>query len=405
MQRPLQVYLDSSDFSNFSDPRRKDRYGEIESELIAWMEAGLIEIRFSYLNVIEASPVRREDIEHSKRRVEKIQQLCGTKCLSSTISIIEKEIRHPGNWETQDYRNWLFRGDGDWLPDIADLSIDDLSPQTTIREVIREQSLDRGSRRKLERQYFDGSGNLKPAAKAHLRKLHPDTVAEIEQRYPLAPGYAFRLATCIGESVDKKELTRLLMESIRDLRYWPAWYENHWERVAPVISLLRSCGRNICEGNSTLAAELRRVYSEGLASGLTEETIERIWKEKFALAIPQMYTNIVNRLSSLAGHEPIATDYSSAWQMRPSLATAIVIQFHIARRTALMFGQSRKPDEGDFGDVLHCVHLPFVDFFRADGFAASVISEAKLPFQTKIVPKLTQLPELIRRRLSELDGV
>lgn len=92
--RPLQVYLDSSDFSNLANPKTRPQYEDVERRLIGWRDAGLIELRFSYLHVIEGSPVRKEDVPLAVLRLQKVADLCGRKCLVSTISIIEREVRY-----------------------------------------------------------------------------------------------------------------------------------------------------------------------------------------------------------------------------------------------------------------------------------------------------------------------
>jgi len=85
----------------------------------------------------------------------------------------------------------------------------------------------------------------------------------------------------------------------------------------------------------------------------------------------------------------------------PSLFTAISVMGGIARKTLQPLVNERLPKISDMGDVIHCLYLPHVDFFRTDRFAASVIQEIKLPFSTTIVENLTQLPEEISRRLAE----
>ena len=90
--KPLQIYLDSSDFSNLSSPNCESNLLRIEEQLIKWQNAGLIEMRFSYVHIIEASPTRREDIDVAAARLQKIRELCGTKCFISTLSIIDQEV-------------------------------------------------------------------------------------------------------------------------------------------------------------------------------------------------------------------------------------------------------------------------------------------------------------------------
>lgn len=63
MSKPLIVYLDSSDYSVFCDDSAKTHeISNIENQLLLMRDEGKIEIRFSYINVIEAAPTKPEDI-------------------------------------------------------------------------------------------------------------------------------------------------------------------------------------------------------------------------------------------------------------------------------------------------------------------------------------------------------
>jgi len=398
---PFQVYLDSSDFSDLSNPKRPEAYVDVERKLVAWLDAGVIEIRFSYLHVVEASPIKPEDIESATGRFQKIVQLCGKKCFTSTISIIEREISVPGEWQLPSYSDWLYRNDGDWLPSINGLSIEDYSPQAMLRKEIHAAASDRSTRRKMERQWFNQQGRLKPAAISRFRTTQAATIREIEERFPLPPGAAKQIAECLAKESDSAKLESVLRASLSDISYWPAWYKSHWDRVDPVSSFLRKASRKINEQMDAAVQGLKQAYTNEVRGGLSAAELDRLLKKRFKEAVAPMYGKIVKRLADEQGIEDATADREEAWNMRPGLAAALAVQCQIARRNMGLAGQPRQADEGDFGDVLHCVHLPFVDFFRADGFAASVIAEAKLPFQTKVVPKLAQLPVAIEERLRQ----
>jgi len=399
--RPLQIYLDSSDFSNLSNPGRPSVYDDIERKLLTWLDAGAIEIRFSYLHVVEASPIKPENIESARARFQKIVQLCGKKCLTSTISIIEREISNPGEWQLASYSDWLYRNDGDWLPSTEGLAIEELSLPGMLRKEIHSAASDRITRRKMERELFDSRGRLKSEAKSKLQASQRTMIREFEERFPLPPGAAERIVECMVDAQDATKCRSILRTALSDISYWPDWYQEHWDRVEPVSSFLRKASRETNEMMNEAIKGLKRAYAEGLHCGLSADDLDRLWKKGFKEAISPMYGNIVKRLANEQGIEDVSANNADAWSMRPGLAAALAVQCQIARRNMGLAGKPRQADEGDFGDVLHCVHLPFVDFFRADGFVASIIIEAKMPFLTKVVPKLIQLPAAIEDRLKE----
>lgn len=401
MARPLQVYLDSSDFSNLANPNASDAYRSVEHDLVAWLDAGVIEIRFSHLHVVEASPVRPEDIPSSAARMAKIRQLCGQKCIRSTISILEKEVSTPGAWWTPDYFDWLFPNDGNWFPDVDDVATD-LSPRTMLRRELLLTGLDRAARRRYERQWIDSRGNIKVAGKAYLRQIQPATIEQMQQTFPLQADATWEISNLIIDGADGATIrSKLLKAMSQDISLWPAWYEKHWDRVAPISALLRSGGSSINDGFAHALDVVSQEYAQWQSKGYPTTELDKIVERAFDKAASQMQANIVCRLAREMGvtlHGD--SDGGDAWQLRPGLTTALSVQRQTFRRVIGLAGRPRKPGDGDFGDVLHCVHLPFVDFFRADGFAASMIAEVKLPFSTKIVPKLAQLPDLIRARLN-----
>ena len=82
--RPFQVYLDSSDFFVLSDPsKRTQQIVALESKLISWRNAGLIEMRFAFPHLVEADTIKPQYIEAFKSRVQKIAELCQGKALAA----------------------------------------------------------------------------------------------------------------------------------------------------------------------------------------------------------------------------------------------------------------------------------------------------------------------------------
>lgn len=82
----------------------------------------------------------------------------------------------------------------------------------------------------------------------------------------------------------------------------------------------------------------------------------------------------------------------------PGLSTGIRT-LHTSWRS-ITFAKPRKPKDSDFVDALHAVYAPYVDVFRADGFMADYVSKQVTRFPTLVVPKLSGLPEALRRRLA-----
>jgi hypothetical protein len=80
--RPLQIYLDSSDYSVLSDAMssRDHPAKDIFEKLCQLVGTGLVEIRFSSVHVIEIAHIDSGAREAALRRAKCIAQLCNGKC-------------------------------------------------------------------------------------------------------------------------------------------------------------------------------------------------------------------------------------------------------------------------------------------------------------------------------------
>jgi hypothetical protein len=114
-QHPLQVYLDSSDFSDLSDPKKATVCRPVALQLIEWRNKGKIEIRCSQAHVCEMAPTAPQHLDLARRRAECIVQLCGKRTLLAhgdlaTAEVVALHRRTP--LEPQHVRNDA----GMWMP-------------------------------------------------------------------------------------------------------------------------------------------------------------------------------------------------------------------------------------------------------------------------------------------------
>lgn len=117
MDSPIQVYLDSSDFSNLANPSaRTEEIVAVETFLVEMQDRGLLELRFSEAHVTEASPVSPSVIPAGLGRLFTIQRLYGLKCLSHPADLMRGEI---DNAHSRDpllkQRCTVRRDDGYWF--------------------------------------------------------------------------------------------------------------------------------------------------------------------------------------------------------------------------------------------------------------------------------------------------
>ena len=122
MNKPLIVYLDSSDYSVFSDDsKRTPEIISIENHILQLRDENKIEIRFSHINVVEAAPTKLEDKLSSLKRLQTIKKFCGHKCLASYVSVLENEIESLNKQKTIPTQINIFNENGVWFSDFADI--------------------------------------------------------------------------------------------------------------------------------------------------------------------------------------------------------------------------------------------------------------------------------------------
>lgn len=129
------------------------------------------------------------------------------------------------------------------------------------------------------------------------------------------------------------------------------------------------------------------------SDGLNDSQIKNKMNESFDCLLKSLPDSIVNRLNE---NHISSFNQKASWKLCPSLLTITTVSVKLAKLN-LLTSQSSKPS--DFGDILHTAYIPHVDIFRADKATADIIKQAKLPFETTIVSKLTDLPSEIENLL------
>jgi hypothetical protein len=401
--RPLQVYLDSSDFSVLSDSsRRTQEIITLESQLVNWRNAGLIEIRFAYPHLIEAAPVEPQHIEASRCRAQKIAELCQGKALAAQDKIFIAEIKNLiGESVKPEY---VYLDDGDWLPDMSDnvTGSDELFDHAKqIKKTVTEMRLNRADTRKALKQFLTASGELRPLGRDILKKSIPETVVTICEKYPIDEETASKFAHNYIAGSRHVSVSDILSRSFRNLPNFIEWFARHYDKINPTVAWLRESGDATRKSLLENRQAIEGIFSTQMGQGVSNGAITAMAKKNISTIINRLPRTLLPRLAKECGYSEFPTmELSDLPEKAPSLFTAISVMGCIARKTLQPVENERLPKISDMGDILHSLYIPHVDFFRTDRFAASVIKEINLPFSTTIVGNLLQLSEAISLRLA-----
>jgi hypothetical protein len=114
MKTPLQIYLDSSDYSRAAAANPTAETQHVLRHLRAWRDGGQIQIRYSFGLIAENAPTDPAYLPSGVRRLTSIQELCGDCVLlaPSLVLELERNALVAGSPHTAS----IARDDGNWTP-------------------------------------------------------------------------------------------------------------------------------------------------------------------------------------------------------------------------------------------------------------------------------------------------
>ena len=390
MKRPLIVYLDSSDFSDLSDPnKRTSEIVDIEQKLINWQDQGLIELRFSYVHVIEAAATEHRYSDLASNRFLQMKRLCGFNCLVDPMRILELEAKNLSKYKNLESINF-FNDVGDWFPEIDSLK-DSVSIEGLILEQINLIS-DRKSRRLAFSNSFKKDGKLKDKVRSNFFKT-TSLVDDIAHKFPIPRSLIETAVRSYYKTGSVDSFLQALKESLANLNNLGFWYERDWDRISPISTFLREIGSDFKQSLMIATDSFHEITESQIGLGLNKNLISNLANNSFNNLIKNLPNDFANKLAVTLGVDLIK---EPTWELAPSLVTMGTVGGYVGKFTAL---SGRKAKVSDFGDIYHVAYLPYVDIFRADGFISSAIDTAKLPFDTKVMERFVELPEAIQEML------
>lgn len=393
---PLQIYLDSSDYSRASSPDATGRIQEVVHQLETWRDVGAIELRFSFATVAEAAPVDPRYFRSGLARLACIERLCGSRALAAPSDVLSYE--KDALLSQRPHAKQIVRDDGHWAPqDFSALTFP--TREDIVRRAIRDAGFDRKQRRIVERQELDSHGRLTQKGHSRFLRNAPTWVAQVEADFPLSPGARAALDEYVAGRIAGDVMLRLIMGSIQDLAQFALWLERHWTMVSPTIVWLREAGERMKSGWLGLARRVTTIVVQQRQAGMAEERIWTIGNRELAKVARGI---VLGRTvgQSIAMH---VTD-EQIEDLAPSSMLVARMIVALINATVMQRESPREPRVSDAGDLLHVLYLPYVDFFRADAFAADKLERLAPKYARKIVRDIYALPNRIKQAL-EGDAV
>jgi hypothetical protein len=387
--QPLQVYLDSSDFSVLGDAMEKPGHlhaGTLK-KLIDLVDAGQIEVRYSGISVVEVSHLEKDAKDAGVRRARCIERLSKGRCFSFWTTLLAREQENFAN--QRPLYEGLTSEDGFWFPDIGDLARTFRSDlENSIRGMIKENVNNRRQRRELEKKLLK-DGKLTPfAVEKLLVPRRGELLKTFAEQFPLSDRFFkedFLIRYATGQ-VSSSEMLYELSIVFRDVEKFVGWTYDVRDTERKTIKWLRDLGARFRSD----ITNMRKLF-EPLIGNYPAEWIKNSLDAMVAERLPVMRRDFITKMAERPANAPIGE--------LGSLPALDAFVSAIGAFVKMSIRGNRKLLDSDSGDLFHLAHAPYCDVFRADGNTSQIANQVLKPYGTKVVPKLADLIGVLERAL------
>jgi len=397
--QPLSVYLDSSDFSDLSNPKScTEELTAVLRQLKQWVSEERIVCCFSGTHLCEMAPLDVAYSEVAESRANLLVELCGRNALISLDRLVAGELKKSVGLSAN--LPLVHSTVGNWYPDGVELvlPVDKLEIAAEIQDVIQSTAMGRTQRRAAQRKALKG-GKPRPAMYASiLANARSGSLDEILEKYPMRPEDARVLSRYAAGDATAKEAKTAFEESLRDPHWMMQWIGKNGALINQFTSWIRGPAASMHKHMNAVVQHSATVHRCDADFGTTLaysffSTSERLTQQD------KLLQGIALRMSmELLKHDASELSVSSIDKDCPGLSVGIR-SLHSAWWSTTS-PRPRSPKLSDFPDGLHAMYALYVDIFRADTFMAPHIAKACNRFGTKVVSKLAHLPSAIHTLLS-----
>ncbi|MDD5240783.1 MAG: hypothetical protein PHG47_03560 [Sulfuricella sp.] len=404
MANPLVVYLDSSGFSDLSDDRKiqkEPRLVNIRDELLYLQSTDQIQIRYSAFHILEAAHLTPESKPMAMSRAAAIQQLCGNKALIHYQDLFHKEIVALTADQKHFYRDKAYSNQSDWMPDFGNL-FDGLqeSFRTRLREELQKTGAIRSVRRAIEKKLFKADGSFTDEGAKILDTS--DGALELKNQLPITERFYQHnmLSAYIKGEIDSATINNEIKNGICNPMHFIGWYAEQ-DGAKNLLSWLRGTGLDNINNIEELRLQVGRLSELAPVIGKSQDEVF----DKVSNTLDGVISNVRKRLirfflnkATLPKRDVRNIEkhaLNSQFLSLPGLDCFLTCVRQYAGENVVPSSAQRKLRRSDMGDMFHCIYIPYVDVFRADGYTSQIVSRNAAYYGTTVVPSLLDLPAAI----------
>ncbi len=383
--RPITVYLDSSDYSRISDPRRSAEMSALREKLKELASRPSVSFVFSSAHLSEMAPLESRYADAASARADVLVELCGRNALIALPTLMEEEndrLRREDNAPVT-----AINSDGTWFPDVGMLLtpvqwVDNL--KTHLTDQVTAMGLNRKLRRHVRGKILK-RGGVRSGALACVQLDLDELVAH----YPMRKQDAAVLAQYALGRASAAEANSAFLESLRDPSWMMRWFQDHHDTLGPIGALVRKPAGKMFDRLHEAQALMKNSPVEPL---LISRLLDNVLRDIAFRALGDDATipfDVVARVDRFC----------------PGLATMVRVMTSSLRNS---FGANpRSTKASDFVDAMHAMYAPYVNIFRTDRYMAPIVQAQVERFGTVVLGRLEELPgaieALLRQRVSEVS--
>jgi hypothetical protein len=394
------VYLDSQDYSHLSaPPRGKEAFFEaLSQDLTRLLDRGAIEIRYSAIHVSEMAHTSATAMKFSVPRAEVLKQFCRGKCMRYWQFVAEDEAVanfHPtGIVSTNDDDRW-FETDMNTITDLAD----------QFNKELNDALAQKGANRKMRRKAntFNLGRHLTETEQG--RALLENFANNLNERFSLAKPISIDVLRdyALGPAGTKK-----FREYLRGVMFDPlalmAQLTPEFDSQGRLPKVVRDQGRILVE---KLNPGIEKVT--GFVGSLSREPMfEPLWRD--IRLLPDKMKVEIRRLLIRSMMKDIASKLPQQYfpdetidGLRMPIADTLANIMGRFLKQAVSAAEAGKPVRlfhlSDAPDLLHAVHIPYVDIFRCDTAWMDTLVPEGQKHGTDIIGRIENLLPAIEKRL------
>lgn len=388
---PIQVYLDSSDYSTLSRP-----FVELLPEdraVLEWLRQnqrrGTIEIRYSMVHLVEACHRDVNSKESAVARAKLIGDLSDTKVMRSIPDIVCSEAGVANR--PIDVIGHAFDNHGKWYPPVGPLAG---AVQLDLRRIASDTAVATGGNRAARRAAKSIVGT-RTRRQNLIQQFCADTaaLARLCESHGMPPRVAQRdlFLKIFGQDRSDKEIEELLCSEIFAPRHLVEDYLDRFERARSIRSSVRGLGERLVGSVDQFRESLDSARKRGDSSlEMQLQTLRRNDSSEFDQFREQL-TRTALRIGSQSSIEGV----TNAPKAGECVGIEVLAGFIENWFKDLIGGANvagRAPQPSDAGDALHAFYLPYVDVWRGDRYACNALRDLARRFGTLIAPTLRGLP-------------